>query len=64
MKTDARQDTVQPDRRALRSLAIVVVVLVVGAMTYNFFTREEAQEAPAPQPSTQAPSSPSPAPGR
>ncbi len=53
MKTQARQGTDDRDnKRVSRWLVIVVVVLLVGVLTYNFFARERTGAAPMTQPNT------------
>jgi anti-sigma-K factor RskA len=63
MKTQIQQRTDERDnRRVWRWVVIAVVVLLVGALTYNFLGRERTG-APTTQPSTQAPQN-SAAPGK
>lgn len=48
MKTPVQQRTDERDnKRVLRWVVIAVVVLVVGALIYNFLGRERTGEAPA-----------------
>jgi type VI protein secretion system component VasK len=51
MKTQIQQRTDERDnRRVSHWLVIVVVVLLVGVLSYNFFAGERTGAAPAAQP--------------
>jgi hypothetical protein len=53
MKTQTQQRTDERDnKRVSRWLVILVAVLLVGVLTYNFFARERTGAAPMAQPST------------
>lgn len=55
MKTQTQQKSDERDnKRVLRWIVVAVVVLLVGALTYNFFARERTGAAPATQPSAPA----------